>query len=117
MCHLPGRPTSRIDVLIANELPLHREVLASTFRTMRPDLLVHAIAHDELDLVICELRPLMVICSVINPSTCACSLAWITLYPDDRDEAVVQIDGVQRTIPNASIHQLLGVMDEVRSSR
>ena len=108
---------SRIDVLIANELPLHREVLASTFRTMRPDLIVRAIAHDELDLVICELRPLVVICSAISSSTCSCSPAWITLYPDDRDEAVIHIDGVRSVIPNASIHQLLGVMDEVRSSR
>lgn len=108
---------SRIDVLIATELPLHREVLASTFRTLRPDFLVRAISHDELDLMLCELRPLVVISSAPDASTCACFLAWITLYPDDRDEAVIEIDGVRRVIPNASIDQLLGVMDEVRSSR
>jgi hypothetical protein len=108
---------SQIDLLIANELPLHREVLVSAFRTLRPDIVVHAIAHHELDLVLCDLRPLVVICSAANATMCSCSPVWIALYPDERDEAVIHIDGEQRTIPNASIHQLMSVMDEVRASR
>jgi len=108
---------SRIDVLIANELPLHREVLVSAFRALRPDIVVHEISHHELALLLCDLCPLVVICSAANATLCACSPVWIALYPDDRDEAIVHIGGEQRTIPNASIHQLVSVMDEARADR
>ncbi len=108
---------TRIDVLIANELKLHREVLAYSFRAQRPDIEVRVVPHDDLELVICELRPLVVICSATHTALSTCSPAWIALYPDDRDEAVIHINGVRRVIPNASIHQLIAVMDEVRASR
>jgi ABC-type proline/glycine betaine transport system permease subunit len=107
---------SRIDVLIGNHLPLYREVLASTFRAMRPDLLVRSVSADELEALTCEHRPLLVICSMVSSTITDCSLAWIALYPDDRDEALVSVHGVQRTIPNASVTQLLAVVDEVRAS-
>lgn len=105
---------SRIDVLIGNELALHREVLAGAFRALRPDLLVHCVTHEELDGAVCALRPLLVICSVVSSTVTGCSPAWIALYPDERDEALVSIAGERRTIPNASVVQLLGVMDEIR---
>lgn len=107
---------SRIDILIANELPLHREVLTSAIRALRPDISIHAISHHELDLVLCDLCPLVVICSSANANHCGCSPVWILLFPDDRDEAIIYIAGEQRTIPNASIHELVGVMDEARAS-
>ncbi len=107
---------SRIDVLIANELPLHREVLASALRTMRPDIVVRVIPHEDLERMICQLRPLVVICTAVSTTGHACSPAWIALYPEDRDVAVIHIDGVRSVIPSASIQQLLGVMDAVRSS-
>jgi hypothetical protein len=107
---------SRIDVLIGNNLPLYREVLASTFRAMRPDLVVRSVGANELDALTREHRPLLVICSIVSSTITDCSLAWIALYPDDRDEALVSVRGMKRIIPNASITQLLEVVDEVRAS-
>lgn len=107
---------SHVDVLIGNELALHREVLAGAFQAMRPDLLVRSVSHDVLDEMIRELRPLLVICSMVSPTISDCSPAWIALYPEERDEAIVSISGKCRTILNATVTELLGVMDEVRSS-
>lgn len=106
-----------IDILIGTELALHREALAATFTAMRPALRVRAVPQDELDATVSDLRPLLVICSAVTPSISMTCPAWITLYPGDRDEAIVSIDGARRVIPSATVSQLLGVMDEVQLLR
>lgn len=101
------------DVLIGNHLPLYREVLSATFRTLRPDLLVCSVPQGDLDEKVRELRPLLVICSTVTATIADYSSAWIALYPEDRDEAVVSIGGRLRTIPHASVLELIGVMEEL----
>lgn len=103
---------ARVDVLIGNHLPLYSEALTATFQTLRPDLLVRSVPHGELDAMVRELRPLLVICNIVTTAIADCSSAWIALYPDDRDEALISIRGMRRTIPHASILELLDVLDE-----
>lgn len=107
---------SRIDVLIGTQLPLYREVLASTFRAMRPDLVVRAVPQEDLDATVRQLRPLLVICSSVSSTITDLSPAWITLYPEERDEALISVAGNHRTIPGASVLDLLKVMDEAKAS-
>ncbi len=107
---------SRTDVLIGHHLPLYREVLSSTFRSMRPDLLICSVPEVELDQKVQELRPLLVICGMVTTVIADYSSAWIALYPEDRDEALVSVAGKRRTIPHASVLELLGVMEELEST-
>ena len=103
---------ARVDVLIGNHLPLYSEALSAAFRTLRPELLVRSVPHGELDAMTRELRPLLVICSRVTTAIADGASAWIALYPDDRDEAIVGIGGERRTIPHASVLELLDVLDE-----
>jgi hypothetical protein len=105
-----------IDVLIGSNQPLYSEVLASTFQAMRPDLRVRSTPEGDLDALVCELRPMVVICSMVSPTISDCSSIWIRLYPEDRDEALVSIRGVQQTIPGATVGELLQLIDIIRSS-
>jgi hypothetical protein len=105
-----------IDILIGNTPPLYREVLAATFCKLRPEFVVCAVPHTDLDDYVCKFRPLLVICSNVSTTISSHSPAWIALYPDDKDEAIVSIDGRRRSIPNATVLELLSVLDDVRSS-
>lgn len=107
-----GSHMSGIDVLVGNHPPLYREALSATVQMMRPDLLVRSVPHGELDQMVRELRPLLVICSMVTTAIADCSAAWIALYPEDKDEAIVSVGGKRRTIPHASILELLGILDE-----
>lgn len=108
-----GGYVTRIDVLIGNSLPLYREVLASTLRIVRPDLHVRDVPPEALLAQVHRLRPRVVICSVPMPPTVVEVTVWIILFPEERDEALVIVAGVQRALPHATVHQLLGVIDEV----
>lgn len=105
-----------IDVLIGNNPPLYREVLAATFRKLRPEFVVCSVADTELDDYVCKFQPLLVICSNVSTTISSHSPAWIALYPEDKDEAIVSIDGRRRSIPHATVLELLSVLDDVRSS-
>lgn len=108
-----GSHVTRIDVLVGNSLPLYREVLASTLRIVRPDLRVCDVPPESLHAQVGKLQPRVVICSVARPTTVADVSVWITLFPEERDEALVTIAGVHRVLPHATVHQLLSVIGEV----
>jgi len=104
---------ARIDVLIGNSLPLYREVLSSTLRIMRPDLRVLDVPPELLHEQVDKLHPQVVICSVARPTMVADELVWITLFPEDRDEALVTVTSVHRVLPHATMDQLFRVIDDV----
>lgn len=106
---------SHIDILIGNNPPLYREVLAATFRQLRPEFVVCAVSPADLDDYLCKFQPLLVICSNVSTTISSHSPAWIALYPEDKDEAIVSVDGRRRSIPNATVLDLLSVLDDVRS--
>ena len=105
-----------VDILIGNNLPLYREVLASTFRVARPDLVVCVVSHLDLDAEVVRARPCLVICSALSETILQHCPSWILLFPDQRDEAIVMIAGQQRTLPHAAIRELLEVCEDVQGS-
>ncbi len=104
---------SHIDILIGNNPPLYREVLAATFRQLRPEFVVCAVLPADLDDYVCIFQPWLVICSTVSTTISSHSPAWIALFPEDKDEAIVSVDGRRRSIPNATVLELLSVLDEV----
>lgn len=105
---------SGIDILVGNHLPLYREVLVSTFRARRPDLAVESVSGQDLDAAVVRLRPWLVICSAVSQTIIARCPAWILLFPEERDEAVVSIAGSSQVLPHAGVRELLAILDDVR---
>ena len=102
-------------LLIGSELSLYREVLVGTLHALRPGLAVRAVPVADLDTSVALLRPWLVICSAVTRVIEEVAQAWILLYPDNRG-TVVCIEGCRRPIPDPTIDELLGVIDEIRAS-
>jgi hypothetical protein len=100
-----------VDILIGNNLPLYREVLASTLRVARPDLTIQAVLPSELDDEVLRARPCLVICSVVSETIVEHCPAWIHLFPDQRDEAIVMVGGECKAITQAGIRDLVDVLE------
>ena len=103
---------SQIDVLIGHRLALYGECLTAAFHARRPELKVRVVAPADLDELVLALRPLLVICSAVTATIADCSPAWISLYPGETDEAIVSVAGSRRTIPNATVSQLLDLIGD-----
>lgn len=102
-------------ILISSELNLHREVMQGVLLALRPDLPVHAIAPTDLDTMPACREPRIVICNDEDVIHRMQPFAWILLFPDDENLAKVGIGEVRRTLPGASMQELVGVIDEVWS--
>lgn len=103
-----------IDILIGHRLPLYREVLVSTIRAMRPDLVVESALQEDLDDAVSSACPWLVICSAVNAAILEHCPNWIAMFPDERDEAVVSLEGVTHTIPHAGVRELLEILAGIR---
>ena len=101
-----------IRILVGNEPLSYREVHAETFRLHRPGAEVELVAPDELDAGVVRLAPHLVVCSTLSEVVQTRPLAWILLYPDGANLAVVSIAGVQRVIPKVTFEDLLVTIDE-----
>ncbi len=100
-------------ILICNQLNRHREVLLGALRAQRPHLRVHAVAPGEIAAGFGCSDPRLIICS--DPAIIQCTRpdAFILLYGDDENRAHVGIGGALRTLFDATLPQLLSVIDEV----
>lgn len=102
-------------ILISSDLTLHREVLQGVLHAQRPHLPVHAVAPTELAALPSGCEPRLVICNdeivirQLHPS------AWILLFPDGEKRTQVGIGTARRTLPDASIKELVSVIDEIWS--
>ena len=104
--------TTGLRILVGNEPLSYRQVHAETFRILRPEAEVVRVEPDELDAAIARLAPHLVVCSALSEVVETRPLAWILLYPDGANLAVVSIAGVQRTIPMVAFDDLLDAVDE-----
>jgi hypothetical protein len=102
-------------ILISSELNLHREVLEGVLQAERPHLRVHAVAPADLHTWpdFRELR--LIICNDQEIIRRTHPFAWILLFPDGKNLAQVGIGAARRTLNDASIQELVGVIDEVWS--
>src|SRR5215204_2722240 len=107
---------TQTDVLIGHQMALYGEVLMAAFRAKRPELVVRAVTPADLDAMVRTLRPHVVICSAVTVTIVDFSPAWIALYPDETDQAIVRVAGLNHTIPHATLNQLLTVIGDVLAS-
>jgi hypothetical protein len=79
----------KMRVLVANDPCLYREAITDALR---------------------ELRPHLVVCSQISAAVHAL-LAWIMLYPDGENRAVINTAGEQVTVNEVGFGDILSIID------
>ena len=100
-------------ILISTELNLHREVLEGVLLAHRPHLRVHVVSPANVDAWPDCGEPRLVICSDQAVIERARPFAWILLYPDGENVAHVGIGDTRRTLFDASMQDLVSVIDEL----
>jgi hypothetical protein len=101
----------KMRVLVANELCTYRETIADVFQELRPHVEVHCIEPDELDQEIARVHPHMVLCSRLTDGVSSL-LAWILLYPDGENHAVINTAGETVTLTDVEFGHLLSILDK-----
>jgi hypothetical protein len=99
-------------MIVGTELALHREVLAGTIGHLRPDIALHTVAPEELAQAGPCREPRLVIASDCDTIARFRPYAWILLFPGETDLAIASIEDTIRSIANASIDDILTVIDE-----
>ena len=102
-------------LLVSSDLPLHREVLQGVLRAQLPHLPVHAVAPDALDALPTGCKPRLVICSDEAVIRKLLPDAWILLFPAGQNLTLVGIGDTRRTLPDATMQELVSVIDEIWS--
>ena len=98
-------------VLVANDPPTYREMLGSELPLLRPRLTVLLVDPADLDEAMARMRPRLVICSELTDSVRQYANAAIVLYPDGRNQAILDIAGAQQVLPNPAVSDLLAAID------
>ena len=100
-------------IVVANEPRAYREALAAALQELRPHLEVICIAPDDLDAKVSQYRPRLVLCSRLTEAVETCCDAWILLYPNRENRAVISVAGRRTVVTNVEFSHLLSVIDEV----
>ncbi|HEX2728959.1 MAG TPA: hypothetical protein VHM16_04340 [Rubrobacteraceae bacterium] len=100
-------------VLLANEPRSYREVMASAFREMRPNLEVFVADPDEVERILDLISPDVVICSEPIPAVQHRVRAWIELYPAGESLVVVNVEGERSTFDDLELLGLLSIVDDM----
>lgn len=100
-------------ILVANEPRTYRDMLATELPQLRPALHVRATDPGELDPVLADLRPLLVICSQLTSAIAAHATVVIVLYPDGQDQAVVAVAGKRWVLSGPRLADLLAAIDAI----
>jgi hypothetical protein len=102
----------KMRVLVANDPCLYREAITDALRELRPQIDVSTIEPGVLEGEVARLRPHLVVCSQINAAVHAL-LAWIVIYPNGENRAVINTAGEQETIKDVRLGDLLSTIDRI----
>ena len=102
----------KMRILVANDPCTYREAITGALRELRPHIEVSGIEPGDLDVEVARLRPDLVVCSRITAAVQAL-LAWIVLYPDGQNTAVIGAAGEQTLIDNVGFGDLLSAIDRI----
>ncbi len=98
-------------VVLANEPRYYREVLAAALRELRPGLEVVEVEPGCLDAAVAAHPARLVVCSAALAALQAGAPAWVLLYPDGADHAVVCLDGDETVVPGFGLEDLAAAVD------
>ena len=100
-------------IVVANEPRAYREALAAALHELRPHIEVICIEPADLDRNVCQYSPRLVLCSRLTEAVETCCNAWILLYPNRENRAVISIAGRRTVVTEVEFSHLLAVIDEL----
>ncbi|MDQ3855611.1 MAG: hypothetical protein M3281_04365, partial [Chloroflexota bacterium] len=74
---------------MANEPRCYREVVAATLGALRPGAEVISVEPTDIDAELARLDPHLVVCSRLTEAVETRAGAWVLLYPDGDNSAVI----------------------------
>jgi hypothetical protein len=101
----------KMRILVANEPCIYREAITNVLRELRPHIEVSAIEPESLDREVTSHCPHLVVCSRITAAMHNLS-AWIMLYPESENHAVISTGGERTTVNNIRFSDLLSTIDQ-----
>jgi hypothetical protein len=102
----------KMHVLVANEPCAYREAITDVLRELRPHIEFNVVEPDGLDCEVTRLRPHLVVCSRITAAV-STLLAWVMIYPDGENRAVISTAGEQVMLDNVGFDDLLSAIDRI----
>ena len=99
-------------ILIANGPRSYREVIAAAVQALRPHIGVSTSEPDDLDGELARFKPHLVVCSQLTEPVRRAASAWVVLYPDGANHALLSVAGQQRTVADLQFDDLLAVVDQ-----
>jgi hypothetical protein len=100
-------------IVVANEPRAYREALAAALHELRPHIKVICIEPEDLDGNVCHYSPRLVLCSRLTEVVETCCDAWILLYPNRENRAVISVAGRRTVVTNIELSHVLSAIDEV----
>lgn len=106
--------SDKILVVMANEPRSYREVIAEAVRALRPGARIVTAEPGELEGVVEDLRPHVVIGNRVPAGVRSRVPAWVELYPGYGTESLVCVGEEQTTFDDIQLPDLLSVIDRTR---
>ncbi len=103
---------ARARVLIANEPPAYREVLALVFQELQLQADISCIEPEDLDEEIERLSPHLVICSRLTQMVETAQIGWLLLYPDGETRAVISMLGQRTELNDSDLNDILSLLNQ-----
>lgn len=100
----------KMRVLVANDPYVYRETITCVLRELRPHIEIKAVEPDDLDGAVSRLRPHLVVCSRLTTAV-QILLAWVVLYPEAENRAVIGTAGEETTVTDMRFGDLLSAID------
>jgi hypothetical protein len=98
-------------ILLVNEPRAYREALGAALGVLRPDARVRVAEPGQLEAVLQQDAPHLVVCSRRTPPPEPAPLGWVVLYPDGAPHAELRLEG-QRSISSAvQLEDLLALVE------
>ncbi len=104
-------------VMIANEPRAYREVIAAAFQRLRPHVEVSVVEPVGSDEALARLSPHFVIWSRADEPPSEHLVAWVSLYPGGRNQAVIRLGQERLWVADVEFDQLLWSLDRADQLR
>jgi hypothetical protein len=88
-------------------------VLATELPLLRPWLHILPVDPADLDAAVYRFRPVLVICSQLREALRGQGTAWILLYPEGADQALIAVAEQSQVLTNPRLADLLAAIDAV----
>ncbi len=100
-------------ILVAHDLALYAESLATILPEFRPHLRIHLLGPEELEVLVQALTGTIVICGRLTPVVATHASGWMLFHPDRENVLVVGGNATSYRIEEPHLIDVLGAIDHL----